>query len=187
MNPGETETLALAAGAAFVQLVGLASSKVSKIRRRTDRIKIATEALQAHYTQLEEFLNDPAAPSELCDMLLWASDKVADAQAARELVQLFISTRNQPPKAASNSPVDQALSELRRHRADLVDQFDNCLRLALAAMFLRWDDTARIFEASVATLPSDRRIEVELSARALSEKFGRGPMGGNHTGNMAHA
>jgi hypothetical protein len=139
-----TSLLLLALGAAFG--IFLAEHRRYTLRRATQIDRAAT-LLKEHYAALSDFLNDPASPKQLQDLLLKFSDGICDEKSSIMLANHML---NKPPHTASLSQKAaeniKILNELRGHRSDLADKFHMAIVKGLNAMFLRWDETEKIWE-----------------------------------------
>lgn len=186
MNPGETEIFALVAGALFVQTIGTLSARIRKIRRRGVQLRLAAELLEHHYAALEKFLSDPASPAHLRDFLLWLSDTSSDSGAAKKLIAHVATAIDSGRVPEPDANFSRSLADLRAHRPDLVDAFEEALSNGLMATFLRWERTAEIFNDLAPRLTANPKAEMAVAAKAASDDaLWKGRQG--HPGRMAHA
>ncbi len=155
MNPGETEALALLGGALFFRTVTYFADRLEKMRHRTAQIKLAADLLRQHYDALDKFVGDPAAPEPLQQMLLEFSDAAANEEAAQKMVELICAQDGPRQVSDGAQKILRQLDELRRHRPELVDVFDKSISSGMMAAFLRWDDTARMFDQIAARVAAD--------------------------------
>lgn len=162
----------------IVLLVGLAMMMavyiVSAAERRraskhASRLENTYAALEVHYDAMEKFLGDPAAPDLLKEVLVDLSDFVSDRRAAIALAEHICDVDHGPSQPGDGS-VSGLLTELNKHRADLVEQFHLAMTKGVVALLLRWPETAATFEKFMAQSGSVR--DSALAGAVRSTKRG---------------
>lgn len=160
-------TAALVLGAMFSKMVTALSNRYRQTLHRAEQLDDAEKLLTAHYDCLERFMSDAASPIQLKEMLLWFSDASADHDIACQLMASFRDNDlDSDTDQLADSVIDRELNLLASHRPDLFHLFENAIRTGVLATYLRWDETAKLFESLVAKTASSSHREVSVAARA---------------------
>ncbi len=153
-------------------MLASAAEKRNRLVKRTEQIELATTLLKQHSCSLELFVNDPASPDSLVDMLLWFSEAADDQDIARVIATDYLNEVS-PETSDSARLLIKDLESLEGIRPDLVEEFRSAVSSGLTSMFLRWNDTAQLFDRLVAKTMavSPKREIVVASYVASSERF----------------
>ena len=135
----------------------------SQFRMRTIDLTSAAEALDAHYDAVARIVDDPAVSDKFKDGLLLLSGSVSDREIARQLLASFYDGSLFKAPIDDDASLTQAeLERLKAHRPDLLQDFQTAIGAGLAALFLRWPETAAIFKQMAASMAADQRKEITL-------------------------
>ena len=163
-----------AVGAILASTIALTINKNRVVRNRTRQIFLAAEMLEQHYEALNIFLSDNDAPFALQKMLIWFSDASADHEAACALTKEIIENSYE---LKDISPTVQRLLEemdnLCAAKPELFNVMQICLNAGMMATFLRWQETASMFEQLVTRGTSSPRRELALAASAAKYENAR--------------
>jgi hypothetical protein len=164
--------LAMGAASAF-------DRRIAAHRRRTDQLGVAAAALKEHYDALEGFADDPGAPSILSEFLLDFSDSIDDKTVAIEVASQAGGYEAPRPPGSRYAKILSGVDRLRDHRADLVELFDTAISAGITAAFLRWDETAAMYQDTVAPLAgtSGRQFRLAVSFVGCAQRRRAGRAG----------
>lgn len=141
--PQDLEIWAVSAVLTALVLVWFLMDRMrSNSRYRGRAYAAAAEYLKAHYAAMERVVSDPSAPQEAVEMLLAISEISADRGRSIEFAQ-FLCARP-TGNGGSTASFHAEMERLRKHRPDLVSDFETAVSKGLVALFLRWPETTEI-------------------------------------------
>jgi hypothetical protein len=156
-------------GCTIALLVAVSGHRQSRIEARTAQIQNAASLLARHYEGLETFVEDPALPETLQDVLLSFSDAAADPNVAHGLRRAALGPSNAPVSTAGMTrrfeECAAQLRALRKHRPDLAKDFEAAVSDGVHALFLRWDETAPLYDELVDKMGAKPNQQLRLAVR----------------------
>lgn len=144
-------------------------------QRRVRQMVEASAFLEQHARALEKFLDDPDAPKELKVALIEASDALADRAVVKSMAD-WIALR--PVEAPMDGPrasaMREALENLSRTRSDLSANFATAVITGAIGAFLRWPESASLFDQVGARIAADPQREIDFAVTAASLRANTG-------------
>ena len=161
----EATALSMIAGIVISQAHFYVLRKRERISKHAARLNQAADLLDRHVEAFGLFVDDPASPAELKDILLNFGDAISSEETAHEFAEIVLA--HQPrPSPEQGRFVRDALDGLRSHRPDLADQFLKSVMSGLFYMFLRWPETSNVFEEAATLVATEPNRGIEFAAKS---------------------
>ena len=174
MDLTNTNSLALIAAIELAVAIPVYFSWVrTRIQRRRSQLANAIDLLKRHYADLQAFLDDPAAPTDLKLLLVQVSDATVDRQISHNIARHLIDA----PEGPEERTLLHALDDLAKDHRDLADLFARSVATGMLAMFLRWPENASLFDQFAARFASDPRKEATFATRIARGRQSAAPIG----------
>lgn len=126
-------------------------------RQRADELAAAKTALIAHYDAVDKLTDDPAISDELKLVLLTVAEGISNRSVARLVAREFANgTLFKHGNRAGKNPFKDEIEALGRSRPDLVEAFSVAMKSGLLSLFLRWPETAKVFNRFAAETVDER-------------------------------
>lgn len=138
-------------------------------RRRAIQLKTANDLLKQHFTLLQKFIEEAAAPPKLKERLLIFSDFIADENSFLQVVREVCDPDFKRGNDSEAKGYVRDLLQLRAQDTDLAEMFAACIKSGVAAMMLRSSGANDLMEATMARVYSSPRKEGELFAGAMKK------------------
>ncbi|KRA42068.1 hypothetical protein [Devosia sp. Root635] len=129
--------------------------------RRQHDLAAAAEAIKAHYDALYELLDDDDVPENLKSAAYAFHKSVTDRGVALEIANFVCSDAEIEPTDAMVQ-FDKDVEAFRLTNRPAYDRFRTIISSGMAAMLLRWPETADVFERAAfeAAIESERQREI---------------------------
>lgn len=154
-------------------------TKKSRLKARC--LKIASLATEDFYQKAEKLLEDTATPDILKRHIYELTIAVTDERAAEIALEVIISSlmNSHEKKLKPDSALIRELDQVRKHRPDIVDTFNDAVRASFASILFSHNSKASVLKwlisRSTSRFPSNRTTRkfrvVESSSSPSSTNF----------------
>jgi len=135
--------LPIAAGLAAGWLYIVAYGRRRRIQVEADYLRLAADQLEAYYDAVEAFVDDPAAPADLKETILFVGEITSDRALSAVWVDKLKAVAPKLREIAKRPPastLDGSIERLAKSRPDLVHLYVRAISAAQIAIFYRWPE-----------------------------------------------
>lgn len=157
----------------------------SRLRQRD--LSAAAAATKAHYDALYELLDDESVPENLKSAAFSFHKSVTDRAAALEVAN-FVCSKVEIERTEAMDEFDRDVEAFRAVNRTAHDTFRTIISSGMAAMLLRWPETANVFQRAAfeTALESERQREISNAVVMKSVKSRKDHDDNHFGGSLAH-
>lgn len=144
---------------------------VSRSRKRQHELAAAAEATKADYEALYTFLDDDTVPESLKSAAFSFHKSVTDRSVALEVAN-FVCEDKEIEMTEAMVEFDREIEAFRAGNRTSYDRLRTIISSGMAAMLLRWPETASVFERAAfdSALESERELSNAVVVKSVKAR-----------------